>query len=316
MQLPSWQSIPTETRSRLAVIAAICMAILWSTWSILTALANLWQHDPTYSHGYLVPLTALAILWFRRDSRPELISKPPWWSLGLFALGAALQLCGAILYVRTLSGASLVAYAAGIAAIAGGWRGLVWATPAVLFLFFMIPLPYRFEGLMRLPLQRISTVASAFAMQTLGLTAYSQGNIINLTDGTGHTYELGVIDACSGLKMLIVFFCLTTAVAILVERSIGERLLILLSTLPIALFCNIARITATGILYVVAGEKWANLVFHDLAGWLMMPLALLLLWLELKLMDAILVDESPTEEVVFRMPGGPTSTPRNVPSAS
>ena len=154
---------------------------------------------------------------------------------------------------------------------------------------------------MRLPLQRISTLASAFALQTLGLPAVTQGNIILLSDVQGKPIELGVVDACSGLKMLIVFFCLTTAFAILVKRPLGERLLILLSTLPIAMICNITRITATGVLYATVGERLANLVFHDLAGWLMMPMALLLLWGELWLLSALFVDDSQDDEPVFRM---------------
>ena len=207
----------------------------------------------------------------------------------------------AYFYVRWVAGSSLIFYLAGVVALVGGWPGLRWTAPALIFLFFMIPLPFRFEGLMRQPLQRASTVASTFALQTLGLPAVTQGNIILLSDVNGVPIELGVIDACSGLKMLIVFFCLTTAFAILVKRPLGERLLILLSTIPIAMICNITRITATGVIYATVGERLANLVFHDLAGWLMMPMALLLLWGEVWLLSLLFVDESQDDEPVFRM---------------
>ena len=40
---------------------------------------------------------------------------------------------------------------------------------------------------------------------------------------------------------------------------------------------NIARITATGLLHATGRPLLAGWFFHDLAGWLMMPLALLLL---------------------------------------
>ena len=317
MPLPRWQSIvPRASVPAVSVAAAVGLAVIWANWSILAEMANHWEHDPTYSHGYLVPLIALGILWYRRDRWPGLTSHPPWWAVGLFVLGAAMQVAGAIWYIRWLAGASIVAYAAGIAALVGGRRGLAWAAPGVLFLFFMVPLPYRFEGLMRPQLMRISSAASAFALQTLGLSAYTQGNIINLTDAAGHTIELNVIDACSGLKMLIVFFCLTTAVAVLIHRSIGERLLILLSTLPIALLCNVARITVTGVLHVLVGEEWANRVFHDLAGWFMMPLALGLLWLELKLLSALFIDETPDSTRAFRMPSRPPGAPHNIPGAT
>jgi hypothetical protein len=51
----------------------------------------------------------------------------------------------------------------------------------------------------------------------------------------------------------------------------------------------VVRITATGVLHVTAGSHVARLVYHDLAGWLMMGLALGLLWLELKFIDHLFV---------------------------
>ena len=65
-----------------------------------------------------------------------------------------------------------------------------------------------------------------------------------------------------------------TGYAILVQRSLLEKALIILSAVPIAVFANMTRITVTAILHVLAGGPVADLVFHDLAGWLMMPLAL------------------------------------------
>jgi exosortase len=291
---------PPDVRRVMPTILVLLAAILWATWSVLGEMSSKWAYDPTYSHGYLVPLVVLLVLWVRRDSRPVLRDRPCWWALGWFALGGVMQYMGAYYYVRWISGASLVAYAAGVAMLVGGWRGLRWSAPAIAFLFFMIPLPYRFEAMMRSPLRKASTLASSFTLQTLGLPAVSQGNVILLSNGT-ETFELGVVDACSGLKMLIVFFCMTTAFALLVRRSLGERILIVLSTLPIALACNVARITLTGICYVTLGEKWANLVFHDLAGWLMMPMALGLLWLELKLLERLFIEDTPDDRPAFRL---------------
>jgi exosortase len=311
MTRPSLATLSPAARRNLPIVAALGVASVWATWSVLRWMAYRWELDPTYSHGYLVPLMAGLILWLRRDTMPAAAERPRWWALGLFLAGLAMQIGGAFIFVTWLTGAALVAYLAGIAALVGGWPGLKWAAPGLGFLVFMIPLPFRLESLMRAPLQRISTTASAFLMQVLGLPAVTQGNMILLSDREGNTIDLGVIDACSGLKMLIVFFCLTTAFAILVKRPVGERLLILLSTLPIALACNIARITVTGVLYVTAGEKLANLVFHDLAGWLMMPMALILLWLELKLLSALFVDDAAVEGPAFRMSEVLKAAPRN-----
>ena len=43
--------------------------------------------------------------------------------------------------------------------------------------------------------------------------------------------ELGVVEACSGLRMLVVFFAVSTAVALLRQRALLQRLLIILSGL-------------------------------------------------------------------------------------
>ena len=148
----------------------------------------------------------------------------------------------------------------------------------------MVPLPFRLEIALAHPLQRIGTVASTYALQTLGFSAFSEGNVVRMGD-----IRLGVVEACSGLSMLVIFFALSTAVAIVVRRPPWERLILVASAVPIALACNITRITVTGVLYKVAGEEWANFVFHDLAGWLMMPLALGMLWVEMKTLAWVVV---------------------------
>jgi exosortase len=221
---------------------------------------------------------------------PAASPSPNWWGVPLVGVGVAMQLVGAFYFVGWLSGAAIIAYIAGAAVLVGGWPGLRWAAPSIVFLVFMIPLPHRIDVLMHQPLQNVSTRASGIALQILGLPAIVEGNIIHLDD-----VRLGVVDACSGLKMFIIFFCLSTAVALLAEeRHILERFAIVLSAAPIAIICNVARITATGVAYHTVGEESAQLIYHDLAGWLMMPMALLLLWGELCLLSALFIEEEPT----------------------
>src|SRR5262249_62350781 len=102
-----------------------------------------------------------------------------------------------------------------------------------------------------------------------------------------HEARLGVVGACGGLRMLIVFFALATAVALVVRRPLLDRGLIVASALPIAVISNVVRITATAIVHDQLGSKVGE-AFHDLAGWLMMPLALGMLWLELQLLPRLL----------------------------
>ena len=166
----------------------------------------------------------------------------------------------------------------------------VW--PSLLFLFFMLPLPGFLESMLRQPLQDFGTMTSVFVIQTLGIAAVAQGNVIQLTKG-----ELGVVEACSGLRMLMLFFAICVGAAFMLRCAIWEKVLIVVSAIPIAIFSNVARITITAILYEAA-RKWptvistetADWVFHDMAGLLMMPLALLLLWGEMALLSKLLLE--------------------------
>src|SRR5262249_26497498 len=139
------------------------------------------------------------------------------------------------------------------------------------------------------PLQRVATIASTFLLQTIGLPAVAERNTILLNEA-----KLDVVTACSGLRMLVIFFALATAVALLIRRPIWEKCLVVASAAPIALASNVVRITVTGILQQSVGAEAAKAVFHDLAGWLMMPLALALLGLELRLLDLLFVEPSRT----------------------
>src|SRR5262249_62161946 len=114
---------------------------------------------------------------------------------------------------------------------------LPWSWPAIAFLFFMIPLPWRVELALGGPLRRAATVASTYVLQTLGQPAYAEGSIIHVEGG-----QIGVVDACNGLGMLMMFFAFATAVAILSRRSWVDRVLLVLSAIPIALAVNVVRI--------------------------------------------------------------------------
>jgi exosortase len=274
-------------RQRLIVSALLLGCIVFGMWLNFDEMSTVWATDPTHSHGFLVPLIALAILWMRRDTFPVGADFRPraLWGLLFIAIGACAQLGGMFIHFLWLSHASLLFYIAGVVLLLWGWPVLKWAIPAIGFLVFMIPMPFRLQMLLHEPLKLLSTQLSTLALQTLGFPALREGTLI-VMDQT----ELGVADMCSGLKMLMIFFAMSVAVALLVKRPLWERLIIVASAIPIAVIVNVIRITVTGILYKVASSELAEKVFHDFAGWLMMPLALFFLWIELKLMSSIVVE--------------------------
>ncbi|MBI1313468.1 exosortase [bacterium] len=274
------------------LLGGALVVLVWSYWPTLATLAHRWSIDPQYSHGFIVPLVAAALIWLRRDklSRGELL--PSWLGLPLIAAAVGMRLAASRFYFEALDWLSLLPSVAGVCLLLGGRTAWRCAWPGILFLSFMVPLPYRIETLLGGPLQSIATLASTFTLQTLGFPAIAEGNLIRIDETT-----IGVAETCSGLRMLVVFFAVSTAVAILIDQTVWERGLIVVSAVPIAMLCNVVRITATGILFETVGSTWAKLVFHDFAGWLMMILALVTLRIELWLLAHILVAPPPRDVI-------------------
>src|SRR5262249_50290096 len=154
-----------------------------------------------------------------------------WWSVPVLAAGVAMRLpAGTLNYaLEWLEGGSLLITLAGLCLLLGGAPALRWAWPAIAFLAFMFPLPYRLEILLGVQLRHIAAGASAYVLQTLGFAAVAEGNSILLDSG-----RVGVEEACSGLSMLMTFVALSTAVVFVFERPLPDRIVILLSSIPIA----------------------------------------------------------------------------------
>ena len=102
--------------------------------------------------------------------------------------------------------------------------------------------------------------------------------------------RIGVVEACSGLSMLITFIALSTGMALVVKRPLLDKIVLVLGAIPVALVANIARITLTGILHETAGGQVADHFYHDLAGWVMIPFALFLYWCVIWIFSHILVE--------------------------
>jgi exosortase len=266
----------TPYRFPWVVLLAALGVTVWAYWATLGDIADRWVNDPQYSHGFLVPVFAGYLLWRRRAGLRATDTRPQWWGLAVVLSGVGLRISSHVFYQPWLDATSLLVVLAGLCAAVGGRRLLTWAAPAVLFLGFMIPLPYRAQTFLGGTLQSVATQASTYALQTVGVPAVAEGNVILLTDT-----RLGVVEACSGLTMMVTFFALATGVAILVRRHWVVKVLLVLSAVPISVAANVARITVTGVLAEASQDELSRAVFHDLAGWLMMPFGLALLLAEL-----------------------------------
>jgi len=274
---------------------SILMAILWSFWPTFVYLWNIWRRSDEYSSGLLVPFLAVYILWSRRSDLVKCRLKPCLWAISIFILAQGIRLFGLYFMYNSLERLSIILTIASLVLLVFGWQLFKKVATVFLFLCLMLPLPNRVQMALSLPLQRWATSSAVFLLEMIGYDVLRDGNIIHI----GNT-SVAVAEACNGLRMVTAFFVISGLVVLLVKRSWWEKLIVLASSLPIALLCNTIRLAITAVAFTVLnGEQWEQ-VAHDFGGYAMMPIALALIVVELWLLTKLTTEPAVEQVMVVK----------------
>jgi exosortase len=291
----SWTYPSVSTRGVLWFLGVSALVLLWSYWPTLRYLANAWWNEPDYSHGlFVVPIVGY-LLWNNKDTKPPFHAGVHVGGLIMLGTVVLLRLLGAFAFIDSIDGWTLPLIAIALAWVVGGKGVVRWALPALIFLFFMIPLPFRIENELSRPLQVVATKASTFTLQLLGQPAISEGTTILLGEQV-----LEVERACSGLRIFFGVFALAYIYAMLYARTIWEGGVIVLAAIPIALIANMSRIVITGLCYQRLSGEWAKTFSHDMAGYFMILLAGGLFFLLVRYLRALIQDAQTLDQVALR----------------
>lgn len=266
-----------QTRADLRVLAwqgiALLPLIAWLYAGVIPHLVSDWWNDPNFSHGFLVPVFSLFLVWQDRKRLSELPLRPSWFGLVVMT-GAMMQLVvgtlGAELF---LSRSSLIILIAGMVIFFLGWghfRALLFPLG---FLFLMIPIPAILFNQITIPLQFLASTMAGTLVEWLGVPVLRQGNIIQLP---GMTLE--VAEACSGIRSLMSLTTVAVIYAYFLESKLLPRVLLSISAVPIAVIANGLRVTGTALLAFYWDKEAAEGFFHNFSGWLIFVLSLLMLF--------------------------------------
>jgi len=294
-QAESWRELPMHTYIRIGIIASL---LYWVFHKEVGDIVHRWLNDSSWSHGVIIPLFSL---YFLNQSKKEILNartRPAY-------IGLLFLVCVILFYVFNTVSPSGYGYFRQIAAVfalgsvvlfLGGWALLKHTWLPVAYLFFAVPLPERYYVSATIPLRLWAAAASTAILNLVpNLEATANGVMIDVIY-KGHHIEpaMDVAEACSGMRLLMAFLALGVAMAYLHYRPIWQRLVLLASTIPIAILCNIIRVTITGFIYVLISPEYAQGIYHDMLGMLMLPLAFGLYGLLAWFMSNLFVEE--TEE--------------------
>jgi exosortase len=298
-----WRQLEVHSYIRMAIVGGLLYCLFHNE---VGGIVQQWFNDASWSHGILIPLFSL---YFLNLSRKEILNAP----IKPNYLGLLFLVCVILFYVFNMVSPSGYGYFRQIAVVGvlgaivlflGGWSLLKYTWLPVAYLVFAIPLPDYVIKPITIPMRIwAATAATAILNLVPKLEATASGVVIDIVYKNVHIEPaLDVAEACSGIRLLTTFLALGVAMAYLHYRPIWQRLVLLASTIPIAIICNIVRVTITGLIHVLIDPQYAQGIYHDLLGMAMLPLAFALYGLLAWFMSNLFVESTEAKplDVVVR----------------
>jgi exosortase len=243
-----------------ALIISLLLVVMYA--DVLESLVEDWWGNESYSHGFLVLPLALYIAWKQRHAILATPVAPGGSGLYMTGIGCLLFAVGKLGAEFFATRISLVLVVAGLVWTFWGKMRLRQFAFPLLLVASVVPLPVIVYNSLAAPLQLLASNLATHAAQSLGVSVYRDGNIIQLANTS-----LGVAEACSGLRSLGSLTVGALLLGFVGRFGIWARVGIVVLSIPIAVFFNIVRVTGTALL----AERDPDLAmgfYHAISGWL------------------------------------------------
>lgn len=228
----------------------------------LLGLFDKWGNQEEYSHGFLIPFVSLYFVWQLKNELLKLRPGVHYFGVALLVLSVLVLLLGRFSTILIISQYGLFLAIVALCWTMLGWAGirLIWAP--LLLLAFTIPLPAFFYNNLSSALQLISSEIGVAVIRLFDISVYLEGNVIDLG-----SYQLQVVEACSGLRYLFPLMSFGFICAYLFNAPMWQRALVFLSSIPVTVLMNSFRIGVIGVTVEYWGIDAAEGFLHDFEGW-------------------------------------------------
>ena len=240
--------------------------------NVARGLFQIWISSDEHAHGLLLVIISAYLIF--KDRKRIAAIEPAIWVFGLFIIVGAIIifLTSHVAVEYYLQRASLIILIWGIIGYIFGKNAFRIFFPPMLLLLLAVPLPAIVVNALTLPLKSVVSSFSAEMLRSMNIAVLQEGNILLLP---GITLE--VVNACSGIRSIFALVVLAFLLGHDMKSPLQKILLVIL-TIPLAIFTNSLRITFTGILANYWDKETALDFYHDFGGWGIFVLSLVLLF--------------------------------------
>jgi exosortase len=267
---------------QLAPWAPIVVLLVAIYFRIAIKLVLDWYTIPDYSHGFLVPLFAIFLVWDNRRAILATPVRPSWAGIGLIVFALAILILGVYGVELFTSRISFVFLLAGLIWTFFGRPMLRRLLFPLFVLVLAIPFPAIVFNQITFPLQLLASHLASMILPLMGVPVLQDGNVIELP-----VMKLEVAEACSGIRSLMSLFTLAVFYGYFLEKTTARRVILALASIPIAVAANVARIVGTGLCVQYWDPVKALGFFHEFSGWVMFVISLGCLYLVHRVMRLI-----------------------------
>jgi exosortase len=181
----------------------------------------------------------------------------------------------------------------GVVLMLNGWNVMRIAWFPIAFLICALPWPPLVYSWVAEPLSQMAAHVAVDVLKLTGVDAWVNGTkIVIFGQPNQPPRMLNVEEACAGMRSLMTFTALAGAWAFLFDRALWQRLIIVASAVPIAIFCNMARISVTGLLDHYVSQKLSDGFAHQFVGMIMLFPAFGLICLVGAALNRIFIEEA------------------------
>jgi exosortase len=238
---------------------------------VLKPMVTEWANDESMGHAFFVPLVAGYAAWLNREKILAAPVKPCWPALTLVLWGFGQMLLGYLGADFFLARTAFLITIAGVIWTLAGTAVLRTLAFPLSVLIFMIRIPLFIFQQITTPLQTLASVVASQTLELIGIPVLRDGNVLQLA-----SKRLEVVEACSGIRSLLSLTFLSVAYGHLFERRLWVKVVLFVSTVPIAIIANAGRVTLTGILTQYKPDM-AEGAYHMFEGWVIFMVELVAL---------------------------------------
>jgi len=256
-------------------------ALIALSYTGIVDMLRIWNTREEYGYGYIIPFITIFLIWQNKDVLEKTSFNGSWFGLVIVLLGIAVALIGNLTTISTLIqyGMLMILFGVVYAYMGVSIRPII---VPLLFLLFMIPLPGFFLNNLSSHLQLISSEIGVAVVRLFGISVYLEGNVIDLG-----TYQLQVVEACSGLNYLFPLMSLAFIAAYFYKAPFWQRATIFITSMPITVLMNSFRIGVIGVLVDKWGIEQAEGFLHYFEGWIVFMACMLILLGEMWLFNKL-----------------------------